>query len=80
MKAGEGLRDGEENGAGHSDREEGGWVLEPGMLPVDTGHSTPTFLAILKTQCSFLLALPSKGGKAVPGSELAVRGPLQGKT
>ena len=50
------------------------------MLPADPGHSTPTFLAILETQGSFLLALPNKGGKAGPGSELAVRGPLQGKT
>ena len=64
---------------GHSDREEWGWVLEPGMLPVDTGHSTPTFLAIPKTQSSFLLALPSKGGRAVPGSEPVVWGPLQGE-
>ena len=78
-KAGQGFGDGEENGAGHTDREEG-WVLEPGMVPVDTGHSTPTFLATLKTQSSFLLAFPSRGGRAVPGPELAAWGPLQGET
>lgn len=62
---------------GHSDREEWGWVLEPVVLPVDTGHSTPTFLAIPKTQSSFLWPSPARRGGQCLGLSWLFGGPCR---